>query len=125
MKDLNKILLIIVIILSLVLIYLVFTGNNNLKSAQKEIEKASSEINVVKDSLTNAQKNISDVLKKIEFAENELKLIKAQRDLLQAEEAKKFANDWEELQQYKKEIQAIKDKQKDLMKMSEIYDPTK
>ena len=67
MKDLNKILLIIVIILSLVLIYLVFTGNNNLKSAKEEIEKASSEINLVKDSLTNAQKNISDVLKKHGF----------------------------------------------------------
>jgi len=115
MKDISKILSVVLIVISIFLLYFVFTGNSKLNEAVKIINDVSGKVRDVKDSLQNAQNSIQGVLKKLEFTENELKILKAERDLLALEEHKKNAKSWEELQIFKSEIKKIEDKKDSLI----------
>jgi len=115
MKDVSKILSVVLIVISIFLFYFVFTGNSKLNEAVKIINDVNGKVKDVKDSLQNAQNSIRGVLKKLEFTENELKILKAERDLLALEEHKKYAKSWEELQIFKSEIKKIGDKKDSLI----------
>jgi uncharacterized protein (DUF3084 family) len=104
MTDLNKILGIVTVAILVVLLYFVFSGNSKLNEAVKSLDEVKANVKVVNDSLHTAQQSIEGVMKKLEFSENELRIIKANRDLLELEEQKRKANNWEELQQFKSEI---------------------
>lgn len=104
MTDLNKILGMVTIVMLIVLLYFVFTGNSKLNDAVKTLNDVSAKVKVVNDSLHNAQQSIEGVMKKLDFSENELRILKANRDLLELEEQKKKANDWNELQDFKVKI---------------------
>jgi len=104
MTDLNKILGIVTVIILVVLLYFVFTGSSRLNQAVKTLDEVKANVKVVNDSLHTARQTIDGVMKKLEFSENELRIIKANRDLLELEEQKSKANNWNELQQFKTEI---------------------
>jgi uncharacterized protein (DUF3084 family) len=104
MTDLNKILGIVTVAILVVLLYFVFTGNSKLNDAVKTLNDVSAKVKVVNDSLHTAQQSIEGVMKKLEFSENELRILKTNRDLLELEEQKSRANNWNELQQFKTEI---------------------
>lgn len=104
MTDLNKILGIVTVVLLIVLFYFVFSGNGKLNDAIKTLNDVSAKVKVANDSLHAAQQSIDGVIKKLDFSENELRILKANRDLLQLEEQKSKANNWNELQQFKTEI---------------------
>lgn len=123
MTDLNKILGMVTIAMLIVLLYFVFTGNGKLNEAVKTLDEVSTKVKVVNDSLHNAQKSIEGVMKKLEFSENELRILKAERDLLELEEQKKKANDWNELQDFKAKIkknESVKDSLIDAAKKFDI-----
>ena len=123
MTDLNKILGMVTIAMLIVLLYFVFTGNGKLNEAVKSLDEVSTKVKVVNDSLHNAQKSIEGVMKKLEFSENELRILKAERDLLELEEQKKKANDWNELQDFKAKIkknESVKDSLIDAAKKFDI-----
>ena len=123
MTDLNKILGMVTIAMLIVLLYFVFTGNGKLNEAVKTLDEVSTKVKVVNDSLHNAQKSIEGVMKKLEFSENELRILKAERDLLELEEQKKKANDWNELQDFKAKIKknaSVKDSLIDAAKKFDI-----
>ena len=109
MKDFSKIWNIVMLALLLVLLYMVFTTSRRTKEAIRIIKEVNSELISVQDSLDNAQNTIQVALQKIEFTENELKLLKAERDLILLEEQKKNAKDWNELQKFKDEILRIEE----------------
>ena len=104
MTDLNKILGIVTVAILVVLVYFVFSGNSKLNEAVKTLDEVKANVKVVNDSLHTARQTIDGVMKKLEFSENELRIIKANRDLLELEEQKSRANNWNELQQFKTEI---------------------
>ena len=70
----------------------------------KTLDDVKANVKVVNDSLHTARQTIDGVMKKLEFSENELRILKANRDLLELEEQKSKANNWNELQQFKTEI---------------------
>jgi len=109
MKDFSKIWNTIILALLLVLLYMVFTTSRRTKEAIRIIKEVNSELISVQDSLVKAQNTIQVTLQKIEFTENELKLLKAERDLILLEEQKKSAKDWDELQKFKDEILRIEE----------------
>lgn len=104
MADLNKILGIVTVAILVVLVYFVFSGNSKLNEAAKTLDEVKANVRVVNDSLHTARQTIDGVMKKLEFSENELRIIKANRDLLELEEQKSKANNWTELQQFKTQI---------------------
>lgn len=104
MTDLNKILGIVTVAILIVLVYFVFSGNSKLNSAMKTLDDVKANVKVVNDSLHTARQSIDGVMKKLEFSENELRILKADRDLLELEQQKSKANNWNELQQFKSEI---------------------
>ncbi len=104
MTDLNKILGIVTVAILVVLLYFVFSGNSKLNSAMKTLDDVKANVKVVNDSLHTARQSIDGVIKKLEFSENELRILKANRDLLELEQLKSKANNWNELQQFKSEI---------------------
>jgi len=104
MTDINKILGIVTIVLMVVMLYFVFTGNSRLNDAMKTLNEVSAKVKVVNDSLHNAQQSIDGVMKKLDFSANELRILKTDRDLLELEQKKSKANDWNELQQFKAQI---------------------
>lgn len=104
MTDLNRILGIVTVAILIVLVYFVFSGNSKLNSAMKTLDDVKANVKVVNDSLNTARQSIDGVMKKLEFSENELRILKANRDLLELEEQKSKANNWNELQQFKTEI---------------------
>ncbi len=104
MTDLNKILGIVTVVLLIVLFYFVFSGNSKLNEAVKTLNDVSAKVKVANDSLRSAQQSIDGVIKKLDFSENELRILKANRDLLELEEQKSKAANWNELQQFKADI---------------------
>lgn len=104
MTDLNRILGIVTVAILIVLVYFVFSGNSKLNSAMKTLDDVKANVKVVNDSLHTARQSIDGVMKKLEFSENELRILKANRDLLELEAQKSKANNWNELQQFKTEI---------------------
>ena len=104
MTDLNKILGIVTVAILVVLLYFVFSGNSKLNEAVRTLDDVKANVKVVNDSLHTARQTIDGVMKKLEFSENELRILKANRDLLELEEQKSKANNWNELQQFKTEI---------------------
>ena len=122
MTDLNKILGIVTVAILVVLLYFVFSGNSKLNQAIKALDEVKANVKVANDSLKNAQQSIDGVMKKLEFSENELRILKANRELLELEEQKSKANNWNELQQFKADIkknEAIKDS---LMEAAKKFD---
>ncbi|MBN2348110.1 MAG: hypothetical protein JXJ22_04695 [Bacteroidales bacterium] len=110
MKDINKLLTIVLLIIALLLLYLVFTGSRQLKETHKIIKEVNREIVQVKDSISYARNTIIGIGEKLEFTENELKILKAERQLLELEEKKSKARNWEELTTFKKEITELEEK---------------
>ena len=104
MTDINKILGIVTVIILVVLLYIVFTGNSKLNDAVKTLNEVSAKVKVVNDSLGTARQSIDGVMKKLDFSANELMILKTDRDLLELEQQKSKANDWNELQKFKAEI---------------------
>jgi cell shape-determining protein MreC len=122
MTDLNKILGMVTIAMLVVLLYFVFTGNGKLNDAVKTLNDVSAKVKVVNDSLHNAQQSIEGVMKKLEFSENELRILKANRDLLELEEQKKKANDWNELQDFKAKIKKNESTKDSLIDAAKKFD---
>jgi hypothetical protein len=104
MKDISKILRLVIGLVILVLIYLIFNTSNHTKEAIKSINKVNEELKAVQDSLQKAQNTIQITLQKVEKTENELKFLKAERELIVLEEKKKTAKNWKELQFFKDEM---------------------
>jgi cell shape-determining protein MreC len=118
----NKMLTIVLLVIAVLLLYLVFTGNGKLDETVKLMKDVNVKVRIINDSLQNAQNSIQGVLKKLEFTGNELKILKAERDLLELEEQKKKAKNWEELQKFKEEIKRIGDKKDSLQQEAKKYD---
>jgi len=122
MTDLNKILGIVTVAILVVLLYFVFSGNSKLNNALKAIDEVKANVKVANDSLINARHSIDGVMKKLEFSENELRILKANRDLLELEEQKSKANNWNELQQFKAEIRKNEATKDSLMEAAKKFD---
>jgi len=122
MTDLNKILGIVTVAFLVVLLYLVFSGNSKLNDAVKTMNDVSAKVKVVNDSLHTAQQSIEGVMKKLEFSENELRILKTNRDLLELEEQKTKANNWNELQQFKTEIKKHESTKDSLIDAAKKFD---
>jgi len=122
MTDLNKILGIVTVAFLVVLLYLVFSGNSKLNDAVKTLNDVSAKVKVVNDSLHTAQQSIEGVMKKLEFSENELRILKTNRDLLELEEQKTKANNWNELQQFKTEIKKHESTKDSLIDAAKKFD---
>ena len=122
MTDLNKILGIVTVAILVVLLYLVFSGNGKLNDAVKTLNDVSAKVKVVNDSLHTAQQSIEGVMKKLEFSENELRILKTNRDLLELEEQKSRANNWNELQQFKTEIKKHETAKDSLIEAAKKFD---
>jgi uncharacterized protein (DUF3084 family) len=122
MTEINKVLGIVTVIISVVLLYLVFTGNGKLNDAIKTLDEVSSKVKVVNDSLHNAQQSIEGVMKKLDFSENELRTLKANRDLLELEAKKAKANDWNELQKFKAEIKKNEMTKDSLIQAAKLFE---
>ena len=122
MTDINKILGIVTVIILVVLLYIVFTGNNKLNDAVKTLNEVSAKVKVVNDSLHNAQQSIDGVMKKLDFSANELRILKTNRDLLELQEQKSKANDWNELQKFKTEIKKNESTKDSLVEAAKKFD---
>jgi cell shape-determining protein MreC len=122
MTDLNKILGIVTVAILVVLLYFVFSGNGKLNNALQTLDDVKANVKVVNDSLKNAQQSIDGVMKKLEFSENELRILKANRDLLELEEQKSKANNWNELQQFKAEIKKNEATKDSLIEAAKKFD---
>ncbi len=118
MTDINKILGIVTVIILVVLLYIVFTGNSKLNDAVKTLNDVSAKVKIVNDSLHNAQQSIDGVMKKLDFSANELMILKADRDALELQEQKSKANDWNELQQFKVQIKQNENIKDSLVKVA-------
>ena len=118
MTDINKILGIVTVIILVVLLYIVFTGNSKLNDAVNTLKDVSAKVKIVNDSLHNAQQSIDGVMKKLDFSANELMILKTDRDALELQEQKSKANDWNELQLYKAQIKQNADKKDSLVKVA-------
>jgi len=121
MTDLNKILGIVTVAILVVLLYFVFTGNSKLNEAVKTLKEVSAQVKSAKDSLNTAQQSIEGVMKKLDFSENELRILKANRDLLELEEQKSKADNWNELQDYKAKIKQNEITKDSLIKAAEQF----
>ncbi|MFA5971006.1 MAG: hypothetical protein WC780_01545 [Lentimicrobiaceae bacterium] len=104
MTDINKILSIVTVVLLIVLLYFVFSGNSKLNETLKTLDNVSAQVKSAGDSLHSAQQSIEGVMKKLEFSENELRILKANRDMLELEEQRRKAANWNELQGIKEDI---------------------
>jgi cell shape-determining protein MreC len=122
MTDLNKILSIVTVAILVVLVYFVFSGNSKLNDAVKTLNDVSAKVKVVNDSLHTAQQSIEGVMKKLEFSENELRILKTNRELLELEEQKNKANNWNELQQFKAEIKKNETAKDSLVEAAKKFD---
>lgn len=122
MSDLNKILGIVTIALLVVLLYFVFSGNSKLNDAVKTLNDVSAKVKVVNDSLHTAQQSLDDVMKKLDFSQNELRILKTNRDILELEEQKNRANNWNELQQFKTEIKKTEATKDSLVEAAKKFD---
>ena len=118
MTDINKILGIVTVIILVVLLYIVFTGNSKLNDAVNTLKDVSAKVKIVNDSLHNAQQSIDGVMKKLDFSANELMILKTDRDALELQEQKSRANDWNELQLFKAQIKQNADKKDSLVKVA-------
>lgn len=121
MTDFNKILGIVTVAILVVLLYFVFSGNGKLNEAVKTLKEVSAQVKSAKDSLNTAQQSIEGVMKKLEFSENELRILKTNRDLLVLEEQKSKANSWNELQDYKAKIKQNEITKDSLIKAAEQF----
>jgi len=121
MTDINKILGIVTVVILVVLLYFVFTGNSKLNDAVKTLNDVSAKVKVVNDSLHNAQQSIEGVMKKLDFSENELRILKANRDQLELEEQKSKASNWNELQQIKVDIKKNETTKDSLKKVADQF----
>jgi cell shape-determining protein MreC len=122
MTDLNKILGIVTVAILVVLLYFVFSGNSKLNDAVKTLNDVSAKVKLVNDSLHTAQQSIEGVMKKLEFSENELRILKTNRDLLELEEQKSKANNWNELQKFKVEIKKNEAAKDSLVEAAKKFD---
>ena len=122
MTDINKILGIVTVIILVVLLYIVFTGNSKLNDAVKTLNDVSAKVKIVNDSLHNAQQSIDGVMKKLDFRANELRILKTDRDLLELEQQKSKANDWNELQKFKAEIKKNEAAKDSLVEAAKQFD---
>jgi cell shape-determining protein MreC len=122
MTDINKILGIVTVVILVVLLYIVFTGNSKLNDAVKTLNEVSAKVKVVNDSLHNAQQSIEGVMKKLDFSANELRILKADRDLLELQAHKSKANDWNELQKFKTEIKKNESTKDSLVEAAKKFD---
>lgn len=104
MEKFKNALNILLTILVIVVLYFVVSGSNKLKETQDTIKQVKTELLVVKDSLNKTQETLSLVIGKLNFTENELKLLKTERELLELEEQQKIAKDWDQLQKLKLKI---------------------
>jgi cell shape-determining protein MreC len=121
MTDINKILSIVTVILLVVLSYFVFRGSSKLNEAVKTLNEVSAQVKSAKDSLNTAQQSIEGVMKKLEFSENELRILKANRDLLELEEQRRKAANWNELQGIKGDIKKNEALQDSLKKAASLF----
>jgi hypothetical protein len=122
MTDLNRILSIVTVAILIVLVYFVFSGNGKLNDAMKTLNDVSAKVKVVNDSLHTAKQSIEGVMKKLEFSENELMILKTNRELLELEEQKNKANNWNELQQFKAEIKKNEAAKDSLVEAAKKFD---
>jgi septal ring factor EnvC (AmiA/AmiB activator) len=123
MKDSNKLLQIILIVISILVLYLVFTGNNNLREAKKIITNVNGELKAVKDSVNSSRKSINELMNKLEYTKIQLEMNKNERDILETQVNKMLANNWEELQRFKKEITDLNEKNSKLEKKAKTLIP--
>ena len=122
MKDISKILRLIIGLVILILIYFVFNTSNRTREAIKSINKVNTELKMVQDSLKKAQNMIQITLQKVEKTENELKFLRAERELIVLEEKKKTAKNWKELQQYKDEMKRLEKLKEQLKQEANSYE---
>ncbi len=105
-----------------VFLYLSVSTSFRLTQAIDIIQKVETDLKVVSDSLVNAQKSIINMLQKLEFTENELRIVKAQRDLLELEELKRQTTNRSELQRFKDEIKTIESKRDSLIQEAKKFE---
>lgn len=102
--------------------YLSISNSFRLTQAINIIKNVETNLNVVSDSLKNAQKSIINMLHKLEFTENELRIVKAQRDILELEEMKRQTTNRGELQRFKEEIKTIESKRDSLIQEAKRFE---
>jgi archaellum component FlaC len=117
-----KPLTVIIVIGVAVFFYLSISNSFRLTQAIDIIKKVETDLKVVSDSLENAQKSIINMLQKLEFTENELQIVKAQRDILELEEMKRQTTNRSELQRFKEEIKTIETKRDSLIREAKKFE---
>jgi len=123
MKDITKIIYYIILLLILIFTLIQLNNYKNISKALKIIENTTSDLSAIKDSIAKTRIIVEDILNRIEKDENELKILKAQREILDYEIKLKQAKTIEEINYYKNEIKktlAIKDS---LIKIAKKFEP--
>lgn len=122
MEKFKNALNIVLCVLLAVVLYFVLRGNSQLKQAQESINQVNSELSVLQDSIGNAQQSLSLVLTKLEFTENELKILKNERELLELEELQKSTQNKAELQLLKAKILEKEASKNELKKRANTFE---
>ena len=110
-----------IVILLAYIFYDTFSRSGKLKDAQKQITQAKREIEIAKDSLSTAQQTISEVVKKLSRTENELQILKTERELIVFQERKKATQNHTELQEFKAAIRLMEVKNDSLKQVAKKF----
>jgi uncharacterized protein (DUF3084 family) len=122
MRNVNSNSIAIAISASILVLYFTIGSNNKLNKAINTIDTVQKELNIVKDSLQNAHKSLTEVIKKLDFAENELRILQAERELIELDFLKKRAKTQTELQHFKQEIKRIEDRKNELIEIAKQFE---
>jgi|CEGD01.1.fsa_nt_gi predicted PurR-regulated permease PerM len=122
MEKFKNALTLVLTILVVVVLYFVVSGNSKLKETQNTINQVNKELSVLKDSISKAQQLVTLVLNKLEFTENELKILKNERDILELEEQQRGTRNKEELKVLKEQILKKEEMKKELQKYANTFE---
>lgn len=122
MKNLSSLINLILLTALCFVMYFVISSDRNLKDAKIKIIDVYKEITILHDSINKTQKRITLIIDKLKFAENELKILKNDRELLELEEKRRMAANWEELQELKRQIQEKENKKNILKKNANNFE---
>ncbi|PKQ61237.1 hypothetical protein BZG02_16525 [Labilibaculum filiforme] len=122
MEKFKNALNIVLILLVALVLYFVVAGNSQLKQAQHTIKQVNTELSVLKDSISSTQQSLGVVIRKLEFAETELKILRTERDILELEAQQKLTKDLNQLQVLKEKIANKEAQQKALKETAQSFE---
>jgi len=113
MKDTTKILYYIILLVIFIFVIIQLNTYKNFNKAIKTLEETRKNLSSIKDSIHFTKITIENILERIKQNENEIKILKTQREILELQEKQRYAKSIDEINFYRKEI-----KKKEIIKDS-------